>query len=140
MSDLVDLLLDPLADPVVALHDETIQPDAVAQDLRERGLFAASIYLQAGDTDEFALRLLGQALRFPSYYGVNWDAADECLADMSWEPADGYVVLLLPTTLVGMPPDSIIHGVLELFRFAAASWREQGKPCKVVLFPPLQVV
>jgi hypothetical protein len=140
MSELVELLLDPKAETVVVLDDEAISPDDVARELQERDVFAASIYLQAGDTDVMALRLLGQAFRFPSYYGVNWDAADECLADMSWEPAAGYVALLLPRTVVGIPSDSIIHGVLELFGYAGEHWRKQGKPCKVVLFPPLQAV
>src|SRR5690242_7078030 len=105
MSDLVDVLLDPLGDTVVVIDDEAIHPDDVAGALKERDVFAASIYLQAGDTDLIALRLLGQAFRFPSYFGMNWDAADECLADMSWEPAAGYVALLLPMTVVGMPSD-----------------------------------
>jgi hypothetical protein len=64
MGELGDLLLDPRADTVVTLDDEAIDPDDVAQDLQQRDLFAASIYLQAGDTDLMALRLLGQAFRF----------------------------------------------------------------------------
>lgn len=47
VSDLIDLLLDPSADHVVALDDEAIHPDEVGQELRERGVFAATIYLQA---------------------------------------------------------------------------------------------
>jgi hypothetical protein len=58
---------------------------------------------------------------------------------MSWAPAAGYVALLLPRTVVGMPADSIIHGFVELFGYAGKYWREQGKPCKLVLFPPLRV-
>lgn len=31
---------------------------------------------------------------FPDYFGYNWPAFDECLNDLSWLPADGYVLLI----------------------------------------------
>jgi hypothetical protein len=39
--------------------------------------------------DEF-----GAALQFPDYFGENWPALDECLSDLSWMPADRYVILI----------------------------------------------
>jgi hypothetical protein len=27
---------------------------------------------------------LAEALRFPDYFGFNWNAVDECIADLSW--------------------------------------------------------
>ncbi len=35
---------------------------------------------------------LAQRLRFPDYFGTNWDALEECIRDLSWLPA-GPVVL-----------------------------------------------
>lgn len=32
------------------------------------------------------------AFQFPYYYGENWDAFEECLNDLSWIPAKGYLV------------------------------------------------
>jgi RNAse (barnase) inhibitor barstar len=31
------------------------------------------------------LAAIGAALNFPDYDGGNWDALDECLADLSWQ-------------------------------------------------------
>jgi hypothetical protein len=39
--------------------------------------------------DEFAA-----AFQFPDYFGGNWAAFDECLADLEWLPARGYVLLV----------------------------------------------
>jgi hypothetical protein len=34
------------------------------------------------------------ALQFPYYFGYNWDAFSECITDLDWLPADGYVLLV----------------------------------------------
>jgi len=34
------------------------------------------------------------ALRFPKYFGRNWDAFEECLGDLSWLPAERPVVIV----------------------------------------------
>ena len=33
---------------------------------------------------ENLLRYIAAKLNFPDYFGFNWDALDECLADLSW--------------------------------------------------------
>jgi hypothetical protein len=35
---------------------------------------------------------LAAALQFPLYFGRNWGALDECLADLEWLPADAYLL------------------------------------------------
>jgi hypothetical protein len=35
-------------------------------------------------TKEQLLDALSAALRFPSYFGRNWDALDECIQDLGW--------------------------------------------------------
>ena len=37
---------------------------------------------------------LKKSLRFPDYFGYNWDALDECLADLEWLQKAGYVLVL----------------------------------------------
>ena len=39
------------------------------------------------------LSKLAEAARFPGYFGHNWDAAADCLSDLSWLPASGYLLV-----------------------------------------------
>ncbi|WP_375472657.1 barstar family protein [uncultured Nostoc sp.] len=32
-------------------------------------------------------------MQFPTYFGTNWDAFDECITDLTWCPAERYVIL-----------------------------------------------
>ncbi|WP_410809540.1 barstar family protein [Micromonospora sp. 067-2] len=34
------------------------------------------------------------ALLFPGYFGWNWNALSDCLRDLSWLPADGYLIVV----------------------------------------------
>ena len=44
------------------------------------------------DKDEL-LRRLAVSLRLPATFGHNWDALADCLRDLGWMPAWGYVLL-----------------------------------------------
>jgi RNAse (barnase) inhibitor barstar len=46
-------------------------------------------------TQENLMNELSAALQFPSYFGKNWNAVDECLNDLEWLLADKVVVVIL---------------------------------------------
>ena len=54
-----------------------------------RVIKGAKCQTTAGLLTEFA-----RALDFPDYFGHNWDALEECLADLEWLPAKGYFLLI----------------------------------------------
>ena len=43
---------------------------------------------------EKLLAVFADKLRFPKYFGWNWDAFEECLKDLSWLPADQRVAIV----------------------------------------------
>jgi hypothetical protein len=90
----------------------------------------------AGLFAEFA-----QALDFPDYFGQNWDALEECLADLEWLPGKGYVLLLTSAELV-LPDDEEDYATfLEVMSDAGEAWgsgqagmgAKRAKPFHVVL-------
>ena len=68
--------------------------------------------------DEFA-----GALQFPLYFGENWDAFDECLADLSWLPGDAYVLLFVQSIhLLDKEPADEIQRLLKILEKVAEEW------------------
>lgn len=80
-----------------------------------------------GDRDA-GLARMAQALRFPEWFGANWDALQDCLGDLSWLPGPGYLLLLDHTGgwREGDPDDFAI--LLDVLETAAADWAARGVP------------
>ena len=60
-----------------------------------RVLRGANMQRMEGFYDELAA-----VLQFPLYFGRNWAAMDECLADLEWLPADAYLLVFADASLV----------------------------------------
>ena len=84
---------------------------------------------------EKLLSVLAAKLRFPSYFGHNWDALEECLRDLSWLAEQPRVVIVheaLPFSSAGETL-SIYQVILA---DAVAVHRQRGTPPLLeVVFP-----
>ncbi|MEI8014646.1 MAG: barstar family protein [Nitrospira sp.] len=67
--------------------------------------------------EEFA-----RALKFPDYFGHNWDALEECLTDLEWLPAKGYILLVTDAAHVLPSDDADYETFLEILRDAGEAW------------------
>ena len=82
---------------------------------------------------------LAQALRFPDYFGHNWDAVYDCLTDLNWLPAAGYVLVLDGfERLATDEPDQWEIG-LKVLREACAFWRPLSRPLFALLRGPSEL-
>jgi len=63
-----------------------------------------------------------RALEFPDYFGHNWDALEECLADLEWLPAKGYILLITDAGCVLPGDEEEYETFLEILRDAGEAW------------------
>lgn len=68
-------------------------------------------------------RRLSQAMKFPDYFGSNWDALEECLNDLEWLPAKGYIIQLknADTFMKSCPSDFEVF--TQIVESASSSWK-----------------
>lgn len=83
---------------------------------------------QCPDKDAF-LQAIGHALSFPDYYGMNWDALEECLFDMSWWAGP---IIVLIAHADALDRDALAT-LLDIWSGAAATWAAAGRVCVLLL-------
>ena len=78
-----------------------------------------------GITDtETLFTTLADALSFPDYFGMNWDALDECIRDLSWLPA-GHVNLIHHDMPL-LDNKEELHTYLSILDSAVKGWEATG--------------
>jgi RNAse (barnase) inhibitor barstar len=82
---------------------------------------------------EQLLNHVATALRFPDYFGGNWDALEECLADMEWVDAPGYLIYYEHIDALAEAHPDQLQTFVEICRDAVASWKADGTPMVVLL-------
>ncbi len=74
------------------------------------------------------LSRIAEALRFPEWFGGNWDALADCLNDLSWWPSEGYVLVLEHASEWRAHDRESFDMALEILGEAAARWAEERVP------------
>lgn len=118
--DLVARMRDVANAGAYAIEGEDREAFEVAA--RELGFATTTIDL-AGCVDRTAvIQRLAIALAFPAWFGGNWDALADCLADLSWRPAAGYLLLLDNAgAWRGSSPEDFAV-LIDILAEAAARW------------------
>lgn len=78
------------------------------------------------------LDALSDALRFPDYFGGNWDALEECIRDLSWLPS-GDVILSHEDLPLSQDLRSL-STYLAILKNAVEKWNT-GERKLLVIFP-----
>lgn len=84
------------------------------------------------DTQSF-LQKVAEVMRFPDYFGYNWDALDECITDLDWCPAARYILIYdYPEAFSKAEPEQwkIAYDIL---RSAVEYWQGTDTPLEVLL-------
>jgi RNAse (barnase) inhibitor barstar len=115
---------------IVSVH--FIRPDELKAGLDPIGLkvFEGSVADIKTDKDLFSV--VASAMQFPDYFGSNWDALDECLIDMNWLPADGYLLFLRDADKGWSQNPYILGRFVTTWLEASKYWIEEKKPFHLV--------
>jgi Barstar (barnase inhibitor) len=79
------------------------------------------------------LAAIGEALQFPAYYGQNWDALEECITDLAWLPARGYLLLYDQADRLALREPEVWRIACETMREAALVWARQSTPFYILV-------
>lgn len=99
---------------------------AAEENVSSPQIFLAELDGSAIQSKDQLLRLLGNALGFPAYFGVNWDALEECLRDLDWISEPSSIVLVLHRGRLlfdALYPE--VGTLIEIWLAAAATWSQQ---------------
>jgi barstar (barnase inhibitor) len=118
-------LLQRLKDPARSGVYRAARADEIVKATRGSGLQVVRI---AGSEKTSLLENIATALAFPEWFGQNWDALEDCLTDLSWNPAGGYVLIF----------ENARSGdvMTDILASAAEFWRGRDKPFFAVLIDP----
>lgn len=83
-----------------------------------------------------ALRQIGTALHFPSWYGANFDALFDCLTNPDGQAGKASVLLLNGIDNLQQTESENFSTLIEVFQAAAEARRETGSPCWILLDTP----
>ena len=122
MSKLLQRLSDPVRSGVYRTGDERAILDATRAGPLDVAVVEAGGNLFDG---------LSQALELPSWFGRNWDALEDVLADLSWRKGDGHVVIFR-----SYPADESLGILVDVLRSSAEYWMGCGKPFFAVFVDP----
>lgn len=79
------------------------------------------------------LGVFASAFAFPQWFGHNWDALADCLGDLSWLPAQGYLLLIEGTAAFRFRHEADLATALDILASASDAWREVGVPFWVLI-------
>ena len=118
-------LLQRLTDPAKSGVYRSSRSDEILDATRDSGVHVARIGLAGAADKDKLVASIAAALRFPAWFGGNWDALEDCLCDLSWMEGSGHVLLFEGAEQV--PP--VERGTLvDILASAASSWAERKRP------------
>ena len=121
------------APPAIYRLRSRARPTTIAQALTRPGWRCFYLDGRAIDGKAAFLAAAAQAMQFPSYFGHNWDAFEECINDLAWAPAHGYALLYDHSARFARAAPAEWHTARAILEDAVARWHASGTPLYVLL-------
>ncbi len=83
-------------------------------------------------TKEGLLKAAAKAFDFPDYFDPNWDAFEECLCDLEWRPAEGYLLVFNQAHLVLSRAPEDWETLISILRSVGKHWgtKQNDRPAR----------
>ena len=113
---------------IFRLARNDLAPLRLAADELKQAVF--EVHLEKARNVPGFIRAMRTALAFPEWFGGNLDALHDCLTDLSWRPAPGYVVVLEGSEALRANPTSFAM-FNEVLASAINYWQARDVPFRV---------
>lgn len=100
--------------------------DSLASSAQDADLLLRRIDLHDCDDKDALLLHFAHALNTPVGQGQNWDALSDQLRDLSWLPAQGYVLLLSHAGELRDADESSFDILLDILDVTTVDWQERN--------------
>ena len=105
------------------LHADALRKAAV-----KTGLAWFDLPLQAVAGKKQFLAVCAKQLKLPPHFGGNWDALADCVRDLNWVKAPGYVLHVSGSEKFAQAAPDDYQTALAVLVVAAEFWKEKGTP------------
>jgi hypothetical protein len=98
-------------------------PDAALRQARRHRLRVVTLAGGRAPEARSLFAELAGALEFPDYFGHNWSAVEDCLIDLAWLPAPGYLLVVEDAgRLLDCEPAPVLGLFLDLLSRVGRHW------------------
>lgn len=110
--------------------------DTVADEAGRAGWRVVGLDTDDADSAQGLLEACAAAFGFPDWFGMNFDALDECLADLDLAGTRGLLVVWSGWGELAEADPEAMAVALDVFRTAAYGWSDDGLPATVLVTGP----
>lgn len=125
MASLNEILTDPKRCGVFRYSGDLNKLESAAK-AAHLSLHKLDLSAVRGKSD--LLANFAKTLNFPAYFDKNWDALDECLSDLEWLDAPGWVLVLSGVSLFAPRDEESLDTTIDVLQSVAEYWSQESKP------------
>ena len=133
MPSLLELLPNS---QLAGIYRTSIDNDEITAAAKTVGLDVFKIDLSAARGKSGLLDRFAKALCFPTHFGKNWDAFNDCLTDLQWLDGQGWVVIVTNARSFADKHEEEFTTAIEILTGAAEHWRALKKPFWIIVQAP----
>jgi hypothetical protein len=118
-------LLQRLSDASKSGVYRASRADEILDATRGSELMVVRVSLAGASAKDALMARVAAALKFPQWFGGNWDALEDCLTDLAWSSAGGHVLLIEGAGEMSGDERGIF---IDILASAAAWWADRKRP------------